>query len=104
MPELAPVELLDEPPLAAVRVSAELPVVVDVDPPPVPELLCVELPDEPAEEGFEIIVVGVLLAVALVEFVDDVSLLVLPWFDAALSVEEADLDALASSEALADFE
>jgi hypothetical protein len=50
--ELALVELLDEPPLAAVRVSAPLPVVVEVAPPPEPELLCVELPDEPAVEGF----------------------------------------------------
>ena len=50
--ELPLVELLDEPPLAAVRVSAPLPVVLDVAPPPEPELLCVELPDEPAVEGF----------------------------------------------------
>ena len=50
--ELAPVELLDEPPFAAVRVSAEFPVVLDVDPPPEPELLCAELPDDPAVEGF----------------------------------------------------
>jgi hypothetical protein len=50
--ELALVELFDEPPLAAVRVSLPLPVVVDVAPPPEPELLCVELPDEPALEGF----------------------------------------------------
>lgn len=52
VPELPLVELLDAPPLAAVRVSLPLPVVVDVAPPPEPELLCVELPDEPALEGF----------------------------------------------------
>ena len=52
MLELPLVVLLDEPPLAALRESLPVPVVVDVAPPPEPELLWVELPDELAVEGF----------------------------------------------------
>ena len=48
--------------------------------------------------------VGVLLAVAPVELLDDVLLLLLVSVDDALSAAAAEREALASSEALADFE
>jgi hypothetical protein len=49
-------------------------------------------------------VVGVLLAVAPVELLEDVLLLLLVSVDDALSAAAADLEALASSDALADLE
>jgi hypothetical protein len=90
--ELPLVVLLDDPPLAAVSVSVELPPVAEVAPPPVALFVCAELPDDAAAElprrtvGVEV--------VAPVALVDEVLLLVLAFVPDALSVSEDDLTLL----------
>jgi hypothetical protein len=94
------VVLLDDPPLAAVRVSVEVPPVAEVAPPPVALLVCAELPDDAAAELPET-TVGV-EAVAPVALVDDVLLLVAALLPDALPVSEADLTLLALCALFAD--
>jgi hypothetical protein len=87
------VVLVDDPPLAAVRVSVEVPPVDEVAPPPEALLVCDELPDDAALlGGLRMETVGVAAPVVLV---DAVLLLVLARFADALSVSEADLTLLA---------
>jgi hypothetical protein len=96
------VVLLDDPPLAAVRVSVEEPPVDEVAPPPEALLVCDELPDDAALlGGLRMETVGV-LAVAPVALVDAVLLLVFARLADALSVSEADLTLLALCELFAD--
>jgi hypothetical protein len=92
------VVLLDDPPLAAVRVSVELPPVAEVAPPPEALLVCDELPDDAALLGRLMMVPGVVLAVAPVALVEAVLLLVLALLAEALSVSEFDLTLLDVSE------
>jgi hypothetical protein len=89
------VVLLDDPPLAAVRVSVELPPVAEVAPPPEALLVCDELPDDAALLGRLMMVPGVVLAVAPVALVEAVLLLVLALLAEALSVSLADFTSLA---------
>ena|SRR5258708_1639418 len=63
---------LADPPLAAVRVSVEVPAVDEVAPPPEALLVCDELPDDAALLPGK----GIVEAVALVALVDAVLLLV----------------------------
>jgi hypothetical protein len=89
------VVLDDDPPLAAVRVSVEVPPVAEVAPPPEALLVCDELPDDAALlGGLRMETVGVLV-VAPVALVEAVLLLVLALLADALSVSEADLTLLA---------
>jgi len=88
------VVLLDDPPLAAVRVSVEVPPVDEVAPPPEALLVCDELPDDAALLGRLKMEVGVVEAVAPVALVDAVLLLVLALLADALSVSEADFTLL----------
>ena len=88
------VVLLDDPPLAAVRVSVEVPPVDEVAPPPEALLVCDELPDDAALLGRLKMEVGVVVAVAPVALVDAVLLLVFALLADALSVSEADFTLL----------
>jgi hypothetical protein len=71
------VVLVDDPPLAAVRVSVEVPPVDEVAPPLEALLVCDELPDDAALLGRLRMEAGVVDAVAPVVLVDAVLLLVL---------------------------
>jgi hypothetical protein len=88
------VVLVDDPPLAAVRVSVEVPPVDEVAPPPEALLVCDELPDDAALLGRLRMEAGVVEAVAPVALVDAVLLLVLALLADALSVSEADFTLL----------
>jgi len=93
------VEFPDDPPLAAVSVSEPVPVVVEVAPPLEALLLNVELPEEPAlPDGASA------EADAVVPFAAEVLLLVLDLLAEALASAAADFEALASSEAFAEWE
>jgi hypothetical protein len=86
--ELPLVVLVADPLLVVERVSVELPVVVDVAPPPEALLVCDELPADAALPGL------VEKAVAPVALVEAVLLLVLALLADALSVSEADFTLL----------
>lgn len=88
------VVLLDDPPLAAVRVSVEVPPVAEVAPPPVALLVCAELPADAALLGALMMLTGVVVAVAPVALADDVLLLVAALLPDALPVSEDDLTLL----------
>jgi hypothetical protein len=90
------VVLVDDPPLAAVRVSVEVPPVDEVAPPPDALLVCDELPDDAALLGKGLMMeTGGVLAVAPVALVEAVLLLVLALLADALSVSLADFTSLA---------
>ena len=82
------VVLLADPLLVVERVSVEVPVVVEVAPPPEALLLCDELPDDAALPGL------VETAVAPVALVDAVLLLVLALFAVKLAVSLCDFTSL----------
>jgi hypothetical protein len=93
------VVLVDDPPLAAVRVSVEVPPVDEVAPPPEALLVCDELPDDAALLGRGKTKEGAgVLVVAPVALVEAVLLLVLALLAEALSVSEADFTLLDVSE------
>ena len=96
------VVLDDDPPLAAVRVSVELPPVDEVAPPPEALLVCDELPDDAAVlEGLRMETGGV-LAVAPVELVDAVLFLVLARLAERFAASLNDLALLELCELFAD--
>jgi hypothetical protein len=89
------VVLVEDPPLAAVRVSVEVPPVDEVAPPPEALLVCDELPDDAAllETGKMREGIGV-VAVAPVSLVEAVLLLVLALFADRFAVSLADFTSL----------
>ena len=89
------VVLVDDPPLAAVRVSVEVPPVDEVAPPPEALLVCDELPDDAALLGRGLMMeMGGVVAVAPVALVDAVLLLVLALLADRFAVSLCDFTSL----------